>query len=914
MAGGEGKARIPSSSAETHLRQANDLEPCSSALIRLLDDALLHSDLPESLLNYYLELVQEQNDEERQLRAYAIASDRSLLGSNQLLVAAQIARKTDDENGQVLLRKFLSVLLSVNAQDLLPWTEFVLERVQLAEKDHEYPLAASILGELLRQQGETPDLDLSLRHVQMVAEHLQDTAQARGIYESLLSERPDEVRIWSPLLAIYRNAGDETKLCELLESLEKLSLSPDEMRIVQLERIRLMISSGDLGEAEERLRAILGEAPENDAAADLLLALLSPQEDRLEERVELLESLFDQARSRDDALSVTKYALQLAELHRVERREEAVSILVASLPLASAQRELLETLLGLFTDEDNQSDRAEAMEHLLALERGAEAEGLLDELTQLRRQEMDEYGVGRALEIAFSVAGEREQIAANYLAYLKDQEDYGRLGEVLLERAERESDDVRAAQFLAEAAGVFADQLGDPLQGAEALMRARGRDPQNATYLDGAINYFVLVGEVERALELLAKAANCEDVEQQVVLLEKRARLALNERREDLDVLRAAVADLDKALGLVVREEQRSELQEALLQTLFALRESEAATVNQEAERIVVLKLAGVQSEVGDATGAVDTLASWLRSNEDDLEVAKNLGEQAERAGDLSAACFAWEKLAEASEGMTRRDAVLKFADAAERSGNPLDARGLLEAVYLESERDPELRARLRRLYEAAGAYTELADVLKSELEGTDDEERHHLLLEIGDLYLNAQDASAAQQIFESAKEIGKAPFVVASKMAQSFLLAGNIEAAQAMLDENLVAHGKRRTPELASLQFSLAKVAEAKGDVDGMFSWLESALMSDRNNGAIAAELAQRAQDAERYDSAIKALQVLTLRKEPGPISKAEAYFRQAQIAEAQGDGKKALLLARRATATDRTMVSALEMVQRLG
>ena len=89
---------------------------------------------------------------------------------------------------------------------------------------------------------------------------------------------------------------------------------------------------------------------------------------------------------------------------------------------------------------------------------------------------------------------------------------------------------------------------------------------------------------------------------------------------------------------------------------------------------------------------------------------------------------------------------------------------------------------------------------------------------------------------------------------------------------------------------------------------------MSDRNNGEVAAELAIRAQDAERYESAIRALQVLSLRKTPGPIGKAEAYLRQAQIAVAQGDEKKGLLLAKRALGVDKSIIEAQNLIDSLG
>lgn len=89
---------------------------------------------------------------------------------------------------------------------------------------------------------------------------------------------------------------------------------------------------------------------------------------------------------------------------------------------------------------------------------------------------------------------------------------------------------------------------------------------------------------------------------------------------------------------------------------------------------------------------------------------------------------------------------------------------------------------------------------------------------------------------------------------------------------------------------------------------------MSDRNNGEVAKELAIIGQEMGRYEIAIKALQSLTLSKGKPPMSKAEAYFRQAQIGQATGDSKKALLMARRAQAQDAELEGVAELIAELG
>jgi tetratricopeptide (TPR) repeat protein len=218
-------------------------------------------------------------------------------------------------------------------------------------------------------------------------------------------------------------------------------------------------------------------------------------------------------------------------------------------------------------------------------------------------------------------------------------------------------------------------------------------------------------------------------------------------------------------------------------------------------------------------------------------------------------------------------------------------------------------------MYEAAGDFQELANVLLSEADKTEDPEvRSALLLEVGDLYVKAGQSESACRMYEQAMELAESPYAITSKLAQAYVSLDQIEKAASVLNDAVVAHGKRRTPELAVLQHGLARVAEATGDVEAMFSWLEAALMSDRNNGEVAQELAVRAQESGRYEVAIKALQSLTLAKGDAPMSKAEAYFRQAQIAQIQGDSKKALLMARRASAAEPELPGLSSLIAELG
>ena len=71
---------------------------------------------------------------------------------------------------------------------------------------------------------------------------------------------------------------------------------------------------------------------------------------------------------------------------------------------------------------------------------------------------------------------------------------------------------------------------------------------------------------------------------------------------------------------------------------------------------------------------------------------------------------------------------------------------------------------------------------------------------------------------------------------------------------------------------------------------------------------------ESELYDLAVKALQAVTLLKSPGPMPRAEAYLRQAIIANTKGDKRKASLLGKRALNTDPNYEDARNFLDLLG
>ncbi len=862
--------------------------------------------------------VAQAGDQQAQLWAFSLAAELPNASVELLERAVTLAREQSDGARLVpLLERLIEVARGADELARVRWA-----LVELSDNQRSAGLFARA-GGLLREaidlalaeselslDGEAYKLELHF--AELAYGPLQNLAIAAASYEKLLAVAPNDARVWRPLLATYRMAGRSEDLTALIDSVRKHVSEPEELSMLRMESIRLLIAAGDLASAEEQLREAIDEQPESEEAQSILAELLE-QAGRKSELRELLESLYDRARGRGDSAEVGRSALKLARLLEQDDRAEAISVLTASLSHTSQNREVLATLLALYTPDDNASDRADVMEHLIAVEQGEAAALLCVSLAELRAYLNDDYGVGRALELGFKVCPESTEIGDRLRHWLRTHQDFSRLAEVLVFDADHSKSDADALAKLDEAARIYSDELGDPSQAANTLSRALARVPTDTNLLSRLVESLVAVGETDRALVEIGKTIDLAPQATRAGLFRMRGALRVREYPQATDALEAAVTDYEQAV--ILAGESGLELRGELSLVLEHLRGLYRETSDESGERGVVLRQAELIPSLGDSFQVLETLASWLREHPLDSDVALRLGELATQVEDHGTAAFAYARLLDASEGPLRRDAVLRFADAAEKAGTAMVARSALEAVQRENPEDETLRRRLRHMYEVAGAYAELGEILHDQAnQAADPNDKFTLLCEAGELFLKAQVGAAACEIFQRALELKPDAYAVASLLSDAYLAQENVDAANQVLLQAVEAHGKRRTPELSQLQHGLARVARARGDDGAVLSWLETSLLTDRQNGHAASDLAVYAQERGMHDTAIKALQLITLLKTPCPMSKAEAYLRQAIIANQQGDAKKAVLLARRATATDPEYAEAQGFLSELG
>jgi tetratricopeptide (TPR) repeat protein len=595
-------------------------------------------------------------------------------------------------------------------------------------------------------------------------------------------------------------------------------------------------------------------------------------------------------------------------------RDAAIALYRESLDSAPADRELLGALLRLYGPGDDPRERAFVMERLLELETDETAARLALDLSALLEGVGDGDGAERALRRGYTASPASEAIRDRLIAWYTGREDYAGLADVYSTDARVRRDPKARVEQLKRAALLYRDKLSDPARAATVLSDAATLAPDDVELVEDLCRAYSEAERPADALKVVSEAilrgAFGPDGRARLLVLRARLRVTV-EGANNAGALGASISDLDQAAAL---SGGGNEVE--LVQLLEAQREVGRELGDNDVERGATMRLAALLPKVGDQRRGLELLVAWVKRNPADADAVRGLGQFAADAEKWSAAAKAYQRLVEITDGREQIEAVGRFAEACERAGTPLDARSAIEQVYRKSPGNEMLLGRLRKMYEAAGAYGELAKLMIAEAEQTPNEDvRFERLTEAGNLSLRVEGGTrVAIDAYRRAYELRPDDHHAVIRLADTLAAASDIEDAANVLDRAIDAYGKRRSPELSELQHAMARVGRLAGDWEAVFAWLDAAVQTDRQNGAAASDLAVIAMDRGELDIAVKALQAVTLIKGDAPMSKAEAYLRQAMIAEQKGDAKKAVFLAKRSLAQDADYSDAKAFLDRLG
>jgi tetratricopeptide (TPR) repeat protein len=692
---------------------------------------------------------------------------------------------------------------------------------------------------------------LLLETAQSASRELGDADFAARIYRELLSKEPADRLAWEPLLELYRTAGDRERLVELLEQTAPLVESVQDRARLRFEQANLQLANDDPSGAATTLREILVDDPSQRSAVELL-ARIYESRGHGEELLELFQAQLDFAKDRSDVKYVVETSLRVGTLLESSRRSaDALDVYRAALEWDGKHPQLLEYVARLAEESGDVIVLADALEALLGVTTGKSAVGIARRLFELREEQFEPAAAERALELGFTACPEDLELRETLLLRHRERGDYRSI--------------------------------------ARVLERAVEASPQDGALLRELIEAHRVAGDPERALEVLEGVIGVEA--ENAALLRERARLlqAL-ERHEE------AVLDLERAHA------QSGADAEELVSAL------ERAAERAEPARRRALELREVEllEALGRTEDARQRLGELVKRDPKDREALRRLAALEVRAQAWSAASTAYRRLIALEEGDQLVAVALELAQACENAERFADARGGLERALHVAPRHPELRSRLRRLYEETGAVRELAKLLEGDA-AVQDEVGAALqcLLQAGGLLVGPEgDPDEAVRVLEQARTLSPESLDAVTLLARALQQQGHREEARQLLEETTSAHRGKRMKALGEVYRELARIALEEDRRGDALEALGKAFDLDLRNGVLAMELGVLALDNEDFEVAARAFRSVTMMKpyqpETGegatPDAKADAHCHLAWMAFRSGDPRKARLLASKA------------------
>ena len=731
-----------------------------------------------------------------------------------------------------------------------------------------------------------------------------EPALAADTYARLVELEPRDPSLWQPLADAFAATANRGGLLDVVRRALDALMEPADrnaLRMVLSTALRGRFAAPD--EATAVLREVLEEDPDHLEASSALADEYQRRgmHDALRE---LLAQQLERARDRRDERAVAALSLRTGSLFGPDQPAEAIEVYRAGLEWAPNDAPLLRALYALCDEAADPRERAQVGERLLAVEDAVRAPALAIDLARQLRALDEPAAALAALQRGFRTAPTDGPLKVALEVAYREAGDHAGLAEMMTEDAAHLPDPRWAVARWREAAAIWRG-LGAPERAAEVLQRAAARAPDDLALLDETVAALEASGRADDAAALVAGQLASAVGPARAALLRSggRLRLALGDPA-------GAVAFLEEALSL-----DAGGSRDALAEALTARRDAAIADFDREAERASSLRLVTVLADAGRAEAARDALAFLVEREPDDVAALRRLAEVDLADGRWSDVLRSASRLVELEEGAEQVQAALTLANAASRAGTPEVARAGLEAAYARQPTVPSLRDALRSLYETSGAWSELAQLILGDAETLEGEPQFEALRRAGDLLVNqVGDAHGALDPLRRASAFKPDDLDVIALLVDALIGADQLAEAVEVLQAAIGAKGRRRSPGLAQLQLRMGRIAGLSGDPATQLEWVKVALDSDKANGAIAAELAELAMQLGDDATALNALKVVTLQKAPGPMSKAVAFLRQAQIAQRQGDPQKAVLWARRARMEDEQLREAEEFLAQLG
>lgn len=841
-----------------------------------------------------------------------------------------------------------------------------IETDAAAQADLYHRLASLQIGAGDKQQG--------LATLRLALERSAEHEASRAAVEELLADDALFDDAFDTLEGVYRSTSRGADLARLFA--RRIDHADDQRAKTRARLEHARVLENEAADATAAQRAVEAAVEEDPLDADALLELerLAEKNDAWRDATDALtRALEAQDRARIGSTARMPTTATLAELWgRLGRwRRDRVSDTTGA-----------ENAFALAADLDPESiDFARAVEELrrapgrerdriASLRRLAKLEGEPDKKRELAREaaSLAENVVGDAA-LAESILrelladNEADAWAAEELTRLREAAgDHAEVIQLLLTRAEAESDGDEALALRHRAADVAADRLGDrerALRLYETIFEQERGDRRAQERLRAL---YAETGKSEPLAKLLRTLVDiAESPEERTALRLELARVQLEkfDAPEDAtDTLRAVLdeePDNDEASAVLASVYERTgkngelaELQQTLVERARA--RGDAA---QELERMVRLGEI-LETRVEDTSAALKTYEAVLERQPTHRAALEAVARLAESRESWEKASSALGTLLETASGREAVALALRLAHAREGLRDDAGVERALERALAADERDATVRERLAALYERTKKWDALAQLLVGNADILRDDnppyeapivpqhtplpvrgsippggslapppaapdyvaQQVKLLRRAAEIHIKERKEQAeAVPILERLAKLVPHDREVLLLLCDAYTASNREREAAAVLEKVIASFGNKRTKELSLYHHRLGRALASLGNKDVALAQLDMAFKIDPGSIEVLRDLGVLALEANDLDRAQKTFRALLLQRlDPkAGISKGEVFFYLGEISMKQGDKAKAMQMLERAIENEPGLARAKAMLSDL-
>ncbi len=866
-----------------------------------------------------LQVAAETSDNEPSVLVHYEAAARQS-GDKTILLDYLERLATSDETGVSQIREAVTIATELGESDR---AIRLLERAVLTARTSDDGLSSAgwAIGDLVHHYAQTSrvsegrellfevapftEQDEVMKLGLMLAEKSRaDEAQDMTIeiLDFLREREPNARAVWEPLLSIYLEAGNGAQLSALVDSTLPSLVDPAERTQLRLHKAQYLVDTDNDADAIEVLRDACLDDPDSIEASQLLEQVLR-KEGNEEALSDFLWQRFNDAKERGNPDTVTDIAIRLGALLD-QISGDSIQVYRQALEVAPESADLLRGILEKLGDDADYEEQADLKERLLRVEDPEQAAELALSLVEIRELLDDGPGVQRALELGQASCPTHTGIRERLESWYQESAQWEPLAKMKMHQAGAIEDKQEQVVLLRAAGAIYRDSLSDLGTCAGILARAFELAPDNEGLVSELAATQAAMGNPEEAIQIITDGLEHINNDAALPLLLLRSDLYRNVKKNT-----ESIVDLERAIEI-----NHDQVEPMLVRALEDTRRDASAQGDIEVERNTTMRLIELCDARGDGEGARELLLAWIAQDAQDqaaLLRLRDMDQAKERWDGVVTACT---HLVGLQTGEEQIHSALLLAHAAEQIGANEHGVAGLERTHQDQPENAEVRERLRGFYKATMAHRELADLLLVDAgHCDDDDERYEILRSAASIYVNELgDAEAAIGPAQQAKELRPDDHGTVVLLADVLVASEQFDEAIAMLEPAIAGH-KRRSPELAALQYRMSKVGAAREDQEQQLLWLKKAFDVDRKNGLIASELAHLATEVGDYDLALKPLRAITLMDDPEPVSRVMALLWEAKIEHARGNRAKAELWAKKALREDPAYEEAQEFLAQL-